>query len=40
MLEASIRRFDEPDEVRRFEKGKFELLHVGGRQVMKDRDEL
>jgi hypothetical protein len=37
MLEAIVRRFDEPDEVRTFEKGKFELVHVGGKQVMKDR---
>ncbi len=37
MLEAIVRRFDEPDEVRTFEKGKFDLMHVGGKQVMKDR---
>ena len=29
-LETIVRRFDEPDEVRRFEKGKFEVLRVGG----------
>ena len=25
-----LKRFDHPDEVRNFEKGKFELVHVGG----------
>lgn len=25
-----LKRFDRPDEVRDFEKGKFELLHIGG----------
>jgi ethanolamine utilization protein EutQ (cupin superfamily) len=25
-----LKRFDKPDEVRRFEKGKFELVNIGG----------
>ena len=29
MLEVILRKFDEPDEVRTFEKGKFELVHIG-----------
>jgi hypothetical protein len=33
MLEAIVTRFDEPDEVRTFEKGKFELVHVGGMTI-------
>lgn len=32
-LEILIKAFDEPDEVRRFEKGVFELVEVGGRLV-------
>lgn len=30
MFEVDLKRFDTPDEVRVFEKGKFELLHLGG----------
>src|SRR5262249_50599550 len=30
MLEATLRRFDAPDEVRTFPKGKFEVIHIGG----------
>ena len=26
---AILRRFDAPDEVRHFEKGKFEIVHIG-----------
>jgi len=29
-LEVVLKRFDKPDEVRRFEKGKFELVNIGG----------
>jgi hypothetical protein len=29
-LETVLKRFEEPDEIRTFEKGKFELVHVGG----------
>jgi len=28
-----LKRFDRPDEVRTFEKGKFELLHLGGMTI-------
>jgi hypothetical protein len=30
MLDLILKSFEEPDEVRRFEKGKFEVVHVGG----------
>ena len=30
MLDAVLKRFEEPDEVRQMIKGKFELVHVGG----------
>lgn len=30
MLDVILRRFDTPDEVRRFEKGKFELITIAG----------
>ncbi len=30
MLEVILKRFEKPDEVRTFEKGKFELVHIGG----------
>ncbi|HKE13384.1 MAG TPA: cupin domain-containing protein [Kofleriaceae bacterium] len=33
MLEVVLKRFDEPDEVRRFEKGTFELVHIGGMTI-------
>ena len=29
-LEVVLKRFDKPDEVRRFEKGRFELVNIGG----------
>jgi hypothetical protein len=29
MLETVLKRFEEPDEVRVFEKGKFELVRIG-----------
>lgn len=29
-LKVMLKRFDEPDETRTFEKGRFELVHVGG----------
>jgi hypothetical protein len=29
-LDVILRRFEEPDEVRLFEKGKFELVRIGG----------
>jgi hypothetical protein len=33
MLEAVLKRFEEPDEVRTFEKGKFELVRIGGMTI-------
>jgi len=33
VLEVVLKRFDEPDEVRRFEKGTFELVHIGGMTI-------
>jgi len=33
MLEVIPKRFEKPDEVRTFEKGKFELLQVGGMTI-------
>jgi quercetin dioxygenase-like cupin family protein len=30
VIEVILRQFDEADEVRTFEKGKFELVHIGG----------
>jgi quercetin dioxygenase-like cupin family protein len=32
-LEVVLKRFDQPDEVREFEKGRFELVHVGGMTI-------
>lgn len=29
MLEVVLKRFENPDEVRLFEKGKFEIVHIG-----------
>ena len=33
MLEVILKRFEEPDEVRQFEKGKFELVHIAGMTI-------
>jgi quercetin dioxygenase-like cupin family protein len=33
MLEVILKRFDQPDEIRNFEKGKFELVHIGGMTI-------
>jgi quercetin dioxygenase-like cupin family protein len=33
MYEVIVKRFEMPDEVRVFEKGKFELLHIGGMTI-------
>jgi uncharacterized RmlC-like cupin family protein len=30
MLEVMLKRFDAPDEIRHFEKGKFEIVRLGG----------
>ena len=33
MLDVILKRFDQPDEVRHFPKGKFELIHLGGMTI-------
>lgn len=33
MLEVMMRRFDDPDEVRLFEKGKFEIIKIAGMTI-------
>lgn len=33
MLEPILKRFDNPDEVRVFDKGKFELIKIGGMTI-------
>jgi len=33
MNEVILKRFENPDEVRNFEKGKFEIIHVGGMTI-------
>jgi len=33
MLETILKRFDSPDELRTFEKGKFEVVHIGGMTI-------
>lgn len=33
MLDVILRRFEQPDEVRTFEKGKFEVIHIGGMTI-------
>ncbi len=33
MNDSILKRFETPDEVREFEKGKFELLHIGGMTI-------
>ena len=32
-LEVIQRRFESPDEIREFEKGRFELIHIGGMTI-------
>ena len=32
-MDLILKRFEEPDEVRVFEKGKFELVHLGGMSI-------
>lgn len=39
MLETVLKRLEEPDEVRVFEKGKFELVRVGGMTIGRALDE-
>lgn len=33
MLDVVLKRFEVPDEVRTFEKGKFEVVHIGGMTI-------
>ena len=33
MLEVILKRFENPDEVRRFEKGRFEIITIGGMTI-------
>jgi len=33
MFEVILKRFEKPDEVRTFEKGKFEVVHLGGMTI-------
>jgi quercetin dioxygenase-like cupin family protein len=33
MYEVILKRFETPDEVRTFERGKFELVHIGGMAI-------
>ncbi len=33
MFEVILKRFDDPDEVRHFENGKFELVRIGGMTI-------
>lgn len=33
MYEVILKRFEEPDEVRTFEKGRFELVRIGGMTI-------
>ena len=33
VYEVVLKRFETPDEVRTFEKGKFELVHIGGMTI-------
>jgi mannose-6-phosphate isomerase-like protein (cupin superfamily) len=33
MYEVILKRFEQPDEVRNFEKGKFEFVHIGGMTI-------
>lgn len=33
MYEVVLKRFEQPDETRIFEKGKFELVHIGGMTI-------
>lgn len=33
VFEVILKRFDRPDEVRTFEKGRFELVHIGGMTI-------
>src|SRR3954469_20508549 len=32
-IETVLKRFEQPDETRTFEKGKFEIVHIGGMTI-------
>lgn len=32
-IEVILKKFEQPDEVRTFEKGKFEIVHIGGMTI-------
>ena len=32
-LDLILKRFDQPDEIREFEKGRFEIVHIGGMTI-------
>ena len=32
-LDVALKRFEQPDEVREFEKGKFDVVHIGGMTI-------
>src|SRR6476646_7143112 len=32
-LDVILKRFDQPDEIREFEKGRFEIVHMGGMTI-------
>ena len=33
MLEVILKRFEQPDEIRNFEKGRFEVVHIAGMTI-------
>ncbi len=33
MLDVILKRFEQPDEVRKFEKGRFEVVYIGGMTI-------
>lgn len=33
MLDVILKRFDQPDEIRNFDKGKFEVVHIAGMTI-------
>ena len=39
MLNVVLKRFEQPDEVRTFTKGRFELIHIGGMAIGRARYE-
>ena len=35
-MDVILKRFEQPDEVRTFEKGKFEIVRIGGMTIGRD----